>query len=1330
MPWRVDWSPLTRSWSLRRGGRSGSFDATYGAATEISGRYISQAERYARNLVYATILRSKAKLSAARYRLSQTIEGIDDVHSSPPITTCENDSDNLNSVKLTKNLGKDKGKHLSGLLKLPKRRSVKLRFRSLRNLRGPFVDLISNKSDRTCSLSSLEDDDMEDGSYRSYDSISDSPILERSSVVSSLESSPTRCIKRSASLTDSVISSEKENIPVSYYDSYPEVIPIKLLPNSPKRRKYMLPKDDPTPVLQPQILSLKKNEHPSGHLMDFDYYTAKSPKKKRRHFAVKSTFSSFQFSPKKKKKKSLETRSLSNSPFSTPFRSSFRSFRASPKKLQDDKSIEVPPEPQKNIILHSPLKTDQGIKDTEEVIDLCVPSPFESLSETNQTTSVEDNQPEEEELYTSPSTSPYSSPFKSPLKMLPGKSEKAKQDDENIHKVTKLDTVMTATEDSVGDEKQVEDSFKSPSASPRKALLSSPQKPPTNSPKIHTVLNATEDSMVDETQVEDSFKSPSASPRKTPSSSPQKSPTNCPQKFPARIKYQGSELSSSLKSSFRAFRNSPKKHTHEETSEINSPKKHTHEEISEINSPTKSPFKKKLRTEEVENSSSSPPQPLPPPKRMSKRKSDTFRSPVKHARMIANRRKNKRHLDAFEFYRAEDEREWARRYEEVHVDTKSASSMFKLLQNKLQYSAAYPHFLSLLHHLLLLPTDIGAPDHWILFDRILQQLVTQNEDGQDREVALLDINVNSIVKLIANERELTESKKKITKLEEDFADVVTDLNRKEQELFTACQEKEELGQTLNQVREQLEGEHRSHSETQQRNTELETRVHGLTHQLQQLAAGSLSDDIKAKLAKDSSDSPNGPVPCPPPPPPPMMNGGPPPPPPMMNGGGPPPPPPMLGRGPPPPPMMNGGPPPPPPGPGGPPPPPQASRLARPSKQIPKSTTQLRAFNWSKMPDSRVTGTIFASLDESPLYKFMDLEDIDRTFDATVVKKAGGEGEKTLERIKSCRAGQMSVLENRRQQNCAILLSKLKLTNEELVRVLLKMDSDGEISPDMVEQLLKFTPTAEEKSMLEEHTDEIENLARADRFLYEISKIEHYEERLRCLLYQKKFKERLAECEPKIQSVVSSTKDLKNSKRLKKFIEVVLAFGNYMNKGARGGAYGFRVSSLNKLTDTKASSNRNITLLHYMIRVCEKQWKDIIRLDEDFPNVKEAAKVNITELEKEMSSLRQGLDFIEREVAWHRAQGSTPPGDRFRLAMNEFSALAKDKLVHMESLFENMRSQFETVVAVFGEDTKSAQPEDFFGTFDSFIDTFKDVKKDLENMRKKEEEEERKRKEAE
>ena len=55
------------------------------------------------------------------------------------------------------------------------------------------------------------------------------------------------------------------------------------------------------------------------------------------------------------------------------------------------------------------------------------------------------------------------------------------------------------------------------------------------------------------------------------------------------------------------------------------------------------------------------------------------------------------------------------------------------------------------------------------------------------------------------------------------------------------------------------------------------------------------------------------------------------------------------------------------------------------------------------------------------------------------------------------------------------------------RAILSMDSRDQLPIDMVEQLLKFTPSAEEAALLEEHSEEIDSLARADRFLYEISK---------------------------------------------------------------------------------------------------------------------------------------------------------------------------------------------------------------------------------------------------
>lgn len=53
--------------------------------------------------------------------------------------------------------------------------------------------------------------------------------------------------------------------------------------------------------------------------------------------------------------------------------------------------------------------------------------------------------------------------------------------------------------------------------------------------------------------------------------------------------------------------------------------------------------------------------------------------------------------------RNEDEKELARKFNNEHVDTKSASAMFELLRRKLSHSPVYSHFMSLLQHMLLLP---------------------------------------------------------------------------------------------------------------------------------------------------------------------------------------------------------------------------------------------------------------------------------------------------------------------------------------------------------------------------------------------------------------------------------------------------------------------------------------------------------------------------------------------------------------------------------------------------------------------------------------------------
>lgn len=50
--------------------------------------------------------------------------------------------------------------------------------------------------------------------------------------------------------------------------------------------------------------------------------------------------------------------------------------------------------------------------------------------------------------------------------------------------------------------------------------------------------------------------------------------------------------------------------------------------------------------------------------------------------------------------------------------------------------------------ILVISVDYGShPQHWLMFDRIVQQLVLQNENGSNPDIAPLQINVKELVHL-------------------------------------------------------------------------------------------------------------------------------------------------------------------------------------------------------------------------------------------------------------------------------------------------------------------------------------------------------------------------------------------------------------------------------------------------------------------------------------------------------------------------------------------------------------------------------------------------------
>ncbi|XP_053344836.1 disheveled-associated activator of morphogenesis 1b isoform X1 [Clarias gariepinus] len=674
-----------------------------------------------------------------------------------------------------------------------------------------------------------------------------------------------------------------------------------------------------------------------------------------------------------------------------------------------------------------------------------------------------------------------------------------------------------------------------------------------------------------------------------------------------------------------------------------------------------------------------------------------------------------RHLDYFEMLRNEDELTLSRRFESIHVDTKSAGQVFDLIRKKMTHTDAYPHFMSILHHCLLMPykRSGNTVQYWLLLDRIVQQMVLQNDKGHDPDVTPLEnFNVKNVVRMLVNENEVKQWKEQAEKMRKDHQELQQKLEKKERECEVKSQEKEDMMQTLNKMKEKLEKESGEHRLVKQQVVELNARLHDLsTRQVAVVPGG----------PPVIPGPPGGPLAPPLPPPPPGGMMPPPPPPPPCGAMMPPPPPPPPGA--PPPPFGRaalGGPPPPPGAPVGP---------ALKKKNIPQPSNPLKSFNWSKLPESKLDSTVWAEVDDSKVFKILDLEDIEKTFSAYqrqqdfFMVNNNKQKEAEDDTLSSKKVKELSVIDGRRAQNCNILLSRLKLSNEEIRRAFMTMDEQEDLPKDMLEQMMKFIPEKSDVDLLEEHKHELDRMAKADRFLYEMSRINHYQQRLQSLYFKKKFAERIAEIKPKVEALIKASKEVLQSRNLKQLLEVVLAFGNYMNKGQRGNAYGFKVSSLNKIADTKSSIDKNITLLHYLITILEKKYPKVMQFQEDLKNVPEAAKVNMTELEKEINNLRSGLKNVESELEYQRNRPQEI-GDKFMSVVSQFVTLASFSFSDVEDSINEAKELFNKAVKHFGEDAGKMQPDEFFGIFDQFLQAFGEARQENENIRRRKEEEER------
>lgn len=324
-----------------------------------------------------------------------------------------------------------------------------------------------------------------------------------------------------------------------------------------------------------------------------------------------------------------------------------------------------------------------------------------------------------------------------------------------------------------------------------------------------------------------------------------------------------------------------------------------------------------------------------------------------------------------------------------------------------------------------------------------------------------------------------------------------------------------------------------------------------------------------------------------------------------------------------------------------------------------------------------------------------------------------------------KAKQIAVLDAKKSQNCTILLKTIKMTAEQIKTAIGNVD-DHALPREVVTELLKYVPQEEEISAILPFESEAQNLAPAEFFYLECSRIPQYAERLQAIHFKAAFKEYTTDLENWLGALDAANKTVTDGKKFRHVLEIVLALGNLMNTGQRGGAYGFKLDSLLKLGDTKSTiTNRKHTLLHYLVDLIQAKFPDVTSFPEELSPVETGAKVSIPIIRQTLMQVREGLKRVKTlldisaknsnsgAAAGKTAPGGAKPKDQFVPVMTDFYSESEALYKTLDEKAKRVIAEFEKAVTAYAEDPKTATPEEFFGTFGRFAQAYLQAKAENE-----------------
>lgn len=248
--------------------------------------------------------------------------------------------------------------------------------------------------------------------------------------------------------------------------------------------------------------------------------------------------------------------------------------------------------------------------------------------------------------------------------------------------------------------------------------------------------------------------------------------------------------------------------------------------------------------------------------------------------------------------------------------------------------------------------------------------------------------------------------------------------------------------------------------------------------------------------------------------------------------------------------------------------------------------RMKNLYWDCIDNGAIEGSVWEKM-HATVEKEIDYRELETLFAAkentflqNQTKQEAAKSTEQEERVQLIR-------DEKRLRNVGMSIVRLKTKYEDIRDAILEVN-DAILDDEMVRILVSNAPTQEEIEIVKGYDGDLNALDDVDRFFKVLSSIPCLNERLSCIKVYHQFSSSIEDLRNQIDRFKVAIEKCVRSENLSHLMELILAIGNFLNgtiksfnssieKSNRRGYYGFLLSYLPKLRDTKSVDNK-MTLL--------------------------------------------------------------------------------------------------------------------------------------------------------